>query len=361
MTVNPTQTTCPSCSSIYVTALESGTFFCAECRHEWDPKAVPVISESTPPDDLAQLLIDSLRAKRPRTGGRPGGDTPPDEGRPGGDTPPGESFVTFVDVEHDDGGSGNWRTDRYTYVTAEPHSRARAEIEATDHYLHEVGSGVRSVKAAGSNFDAPAIAEQAHEDNTARELEDLIAQTDADAEAYLASLIGAGVTLEGGQRATILGFGDDDQIVVQLSTGDTATVDFNDVIGADSGLPAGEIVDTELDDETAEAFGAAALLMACLVIEAGLASVSGDGADAHLVEPPTDWFLPDVDAIPLMEQASAAAVALLIQTFALPRDVIAATIATVRTGIEPITTTEDKGYDEHTGIDGGEFPAGTDD
>lgn len=323
--VNPTQTTCPACSSIYVTALESGKMFCPECRHEWDPAAkveAPAPEVTEPARPLQRI------------------DDPPADFN-------GESFVTFVDVEHDDGGSGNWRTDRYTHVTPEPHTVARAEIEATDYFLHEVGSGVRNVKAVRANFEWPEIRVDVDVDDTVHELEEFIAETDADAEAYLASLVGTMVTLEGGQRATILEFGDDDQIVVQLSTGDTATVDFNDVISADTQPGDLEIVVDEIDDETAEAFGAAALLMACLVIEAGLASVDGDGADAHLVEPPTDWFLPDVDAIPLMEQASAAAVALLIQTFALPRDVIAATIATVRTGIEPITTTEVQGHDEH--------------
>lgn len=325
MTVNPTQTTCPACSSIYVTVLESGTFFCAECRHEWDQTAKV---EPVP------ATIDDAAQARLATGETWTGDLR-------------DKFSTMVEVEHDDGGSGNWRTDRYTYVTDEPHTVARAEIEATDHFLHEVGSGVRDVKAVFRFPDVDPPAGDQLADDTAAELEGLIAQTDADAEAYLASLIGAGVTLEGGQRATILEFGDDDQILVQLQTGDTATVEFNDVISADMQPGDLEIVVDEIDDETAEAFGTGSLLFACMVIEAGVASIEGEGAEAHLVESPTGWFIVDEDAVPLMELASAAAVAMLILSFGIPKADIAEWIAKIRSDALAARPTEVQGHDEH--------------
>ena len=54
---------------------------------------------------------------------------------------------------------------------------------------------------------------------------------------------------------------------------------------------------------------------------------------ASTIEPPSGWFPPDEDAVPLMEQAAAGAVSMLIQTFALPRAELQAMVAKVREGV----------------------------
>jgi hypothetical protein len=344
---NPTTTTCPKCQSIYVTALESGLYFCAECRNEWNPReALPIDATS----EYAHLTDDREWPHRMAAHADAEGVTAPVAStlealdnaidlR--------SKFSTIVEVFHDDGGSGNWRTDRFTYVTDEPHRIEAATDAAIDHFGDEVGSQVGSARAT---FRFPDVEPPTAADVDAEmigELEGFIADTDALAESYLESLIGTGVTLEGGQRAVLLGFPDDDHADVQLIDGSTVTIGFNDILSADTPPAEGAIVATEVDDETAQLFGTAALTLACLVIEAGAASIEGEGAEAHLIEPPSGWFPPDVDAIPLMEQAAAAAVAMLIQTFALPRAELVAMVERTRTAVTTETTTEETGHDEH--------------
>jgi hypothetical protein len=326
---NPTQTTCPSCGSIYVTALEAGGLFCAECRNEWDPNATP--APSTAGRQLGEPLHteEDLIARVDALG----------------------SYQTVVSVHHDDGGSGNWRADRWVFSTAEPHDDIEAQAAARAHYEAEVGSTVESVTIVDRvTLPLPPTVETV-DDDTARELEGFIASTDAESAAYLEQLVGTGITLEGGQRAVILGFGDDDAIDVQLSNGDYATVAFNDVVHADNGPADVEIVEHEIDDATAEVFGMASLLLACMVIEAGVASIEGDGADAHLVPAATGWFPEDEDAVPVMELAAAGAVAMLVQTFALPRADITAMVERIRNEALTQTNTEAQGHDEHTDDD----------
>lgn len=338
---NPTQTTCPECQSIYVTALETGNFFCAECRHEWDPLTPPVVTEPAPPIVGETETVGALAA--------------------GAD--PGEVFTTWVDVDHDDGGSGNRRTDTYTYMTDFPHTLGEAEAAAFEHYRTDVGShvfggfAVRSVPEIDNDpdpwDDEHETATEAHDRETetadamgasmddALDALDTPEATRALAEAYLETLIGTGVTLEGGQRATLVDFPDDDHALVRLADGSDVIVDFNDIVRADDGPRADELATVEIDDGTAEMFGTATLNMACLVIEAGIASIDMTGPVPVLKEPPSGWFLPDEQAIPLMEQAAAAAVAMLIQTFALPVDVLAAAVDKVRKGTAEMMATEE--------------------
>lgn len=89
----------------------------------------------------------------------------------------------------------------------------------------------------------------------------------------------------------------------------------------------------ELDDETAMLVGDAVLTFACLIIEAGLVSLKGEGAAAELVPSPTGFLPDDADAIPLLEQGAATAVAMLCKAFDLPRNIVANAIEAVRLSI----------------------------
>jgi hypothetical protein len=363
-------TPCPSCGSLYVIGMDSGLMFCPECRNEWNPREMPKHEEVAGRIDATGTKLDAA-LERHAGGG---------------------SYDTVVEVTHDDGGSGNVRTDRYVYHSTTPHTMQDALDMAVEHFSVAVGSHVEEAKVAERipDVEPEPVAEEAIRQvtegeatsvasltpdtapsaplATADELAEVREQHDAEidnaddeavddapseqdailAAAYLETLTGTGVTLEGGQRATLLDFPDDDHARVQLSTGDVAVVDFNDIASADPQTVEAETPDVELDDETAEMFGGAALILACLVIEAGIASIEGEGAESTLIEPPSGWFPPDEDAVPLMEQAAAGAVSMLIQTFALPRAELQAMVAGVRESVTAETTTEVKGNGTNT-------------
>lgn len=340
----PTQVLCPKCSGTFSYAQENGTRFCPECRNEWDPRAptatpTPVAVASGTPDIPAGLTTAAGLA---------------------------EAWSTILEVTYWDPTPGIERRDRYTHVTATPHEVDDAVTAATRHFSDFQGVEVRGTvvvlrdpgevaidqhedffgaqdQAERQAGEAAIAATEADADLIA-EVEDFITETNGTAEAYLESLVGSGVTLEGGQTATLLGFPDDDHAEVQLADGSVATVDFNSIIGANRVVEEADIGLIEVDDDTAALFGSAALLMACMVIEAGVASVEGVGEESHLIEPPSGWIPDDGEVLPLLEQSAAAAVALLIQTFALPRDLIAESVAKVRAGINPILNPEEPSH-----------------
>lgn len=150
------------------------------------------------------------------------------------------------------------------------------------------------------------------------------------ADAYLETLIGSTVILEGGQPAMLLEFVDDDQVRVQLRDGRVEQVALGDIERSVPDAPPATIEEVDLDDETAQLVGDAVLTMACLAVEAGLGAIVGTGDDAHLIEPPAGWIPSDIDAIPLIEQAAAVAVALLAISFDLPREMITEAIRNIR-------------------------------
>lgn len=160
------------------------------------------------------------------------------------------------------------------------------------------------------------------------------------ADAYLETLIGSTVILEGGQPAMLLEFLDDDQVRVQLRDGRVETVDLSDIERSVPDAPPATIEEVDLDDETAQLVGDAVLTMACMAIEAGLGAIVGTGDDAHLIEPPAGWIPSDVDAIPLIEQAAAVAVAMIAVSFDLPRELILEVIKNVRPSTREV---DDKG------------------
>jgi hypothetical protein len=307
--------------------------FCPECRSEWDPREA-VKPAPVPTTHAALVAAEAGTIRGPDLLG---------------------SYDTIVEVTHDDGGSGNVRTDRYVYHSETPHTMQDALDMAVEHFSVAVMSHVEEAKVVERIPDLEALSEMTGQDEVKLQGANVpdvepdvdhgdevdepgpvdvpSEQDDILAAAYLETLTGTGVTLEGGQRATLLDFPDDDHARVQLADGLVSVVDFNDIIGADPQTVEAETPDVELDDETAGMFGGAALILACLVIEAGIASIEGEGEAATLVEPPSGWFPPDEDAVPLMEQAAAGAVSMLIQTFALPRAELQAMVAKVREGV----------------------------
>lgn len=336
---NPT--TCPNCSGVYSFRQEDGKMFCPECRTEWVPgQARPVAEVSGGAQEVAAPVLDV----RDIAG-------------------QGDVHSTVLNVTYRDLVAGIERVDRYTHLTHGPHTEEEAARAAIDHFerpgetewmrstvvMVDPPASFDPVTAMAEAEAALAIAEIEAAETAAEEadadfveeLKDLTLMAEGEAALYLERLAGTGVDLEGGQRGVLLGFPDDDHAEVQLRDGSVVTVEFNDIIRADNATTEDQVLALDLDDDTAAMFGAAALTMACLVIEAGLRSIEGEGAEAHLVEPPSGWIPDDGNILPLMEQSAAAAVALLIQTFALPRELIAEAVETVRANINPILNPED--------------------
>jgi hypothetical protein len=360
----------PTCQHPYAVAMQNGVMFCPECREEWDSRMPPPVAHTDPLDPSSPNYGDHRNVGTQRAVGRQASEPLPREDDVIAAVDALGSYDTVVEVTHDDGGSGNVRTDRYVHHSTVPHTLQDALDMAVEHFSVAVGSHVEEAHVAqriddggpdqplGTDvqtadagedplryvrfLDVRADRDREVFDDTTKESDDLLAA------AYLATLTGTGVTLEGGQRATLLDFPDDDHARVQLATGDVATVDFNDIVSSDVLPDVAPTPEEPIDDETAEMFGGAALILACLVIEAGIASIEGEGADSKLIPPPDGWFPPDEDAIPLMEQAAAGAVSMLIQTFALPRAELQALVAGVRESVTAETTTEVKGNESNT-------------
>jgi hypothetical protein len=139
----------------------------------------------------------------------------------------------------------------------------------------------------------------------------------------LHDLVGTTVILEGGQKAEIVDFPDDDHVEVLVGIGGanlrTEIVPW-DIIERSVDQPAPV---ADVDDDTARALGLVNLTVAALALQAGLATIEGDGPDAGLTTPPSGWLPADVDSLPMLEQGVAYAVAALILTHGLDRDAVA--------------------------------------
>lgn len=332
---------CPNCQGIYPIDLENGLRFCPECRTEWDPKAPPVAPAApvvVPADDQGPAPLRTAAGLA-------------------------AAWSTVLDVDYRDKAAGVDRTDRYTHITAEPHTTDQADAAARRFFKENHDGEVRSTtvvlrdpaddqdafleemasRVVAEDFLGPRVetaAEEADRD-LAEGLEQITAEMVAAAQQYLDDLIGSGVTLEGGQRATLLGFPDNDHAEVQLVDGSVVTVDFDTITRHDDVDPTTTVAAVDLDDGTAAMFGAAALLLACMVVEAGVRAVEGEGEDARLIEPASGWVPDDGDILPLLEQAAAGAVAILVKAFDLPKDMILAEIANIRVGIDPTLNPEE--------------------
>jgi hypothetical protein len=337
---------CPNCGGAYSFAQTDGTNFCPECRKEWKP------GQANHPSNVPAA----------GTGTEP---APPDLAPEAALAP---AYSSVVNVTYRTATNPEPRTDRYTHITAEPHKPFEA-IDAAELFFME-HDNVHIVRSSVFYSDPPAVGaptieeaivppaeptadpddaeEVRHERNTDRELGDALDELEvrADAERFLDSLIGSGVTLEGGQRGVILGFDDNDRVTVQLGDGRVEPVDFGDIVSHDQATPEVGIVANEIDDETAAIFGNATLMMACMVVEAGVGALEGEGPDYTLIEPASGWIPEDPEIMPLMEQAAALGVAMLIQAFGLPRALIAQAVEQTRAGISSAPTTEGTDDDE---------------
>jgi hypothetical protein len=143
------------------------------------------------------------------------------------------------------------------------------------------------------------------------------------AQARLDDIIGRRVELEGGQIAWVRHFPDDDHVTVSLyehrEDDELVTVPFGDIVRE---LP--EVVPVvEVPDEVAVGLGKAVIAVAGLAINAGLITLDAGDDDHQIGLPPTGWAPNDRDALPMLEQGVAYAIATLIFSYQLPRDDIA--------------------------------------
>lgn len=143
------------------------------------------------------------------------------------------------------------------------------------------------------------------------------------AEARLYALIGTAVTLEGGQRATIVGFPDDDHadvlIAAETDNPEYVTVDFDTIV---SSVMAPDVV-PEVADDVQRAMALTFATIAGMTLEAGLATIETDGDRRTLTIPPTGWLPRDPDAWMAIEQGVAYAIAALVYSLELPAETVA--------------------------------------
>lgn len=139
----------------------------------------------------------------------------------------------------------------------------------------------------------------------------------------LHELIGGTATLEGGQVATVISFTEDDRVIVRLRNDDLQDVSLADVERIVPPLPPVVEVAVEIDENDPPPGIAAVLHLAKLIVKAGIASVRNEGGQAVPAVPPVDWLPKDRAMFPVVEQACAVAVGMLITTFELdPADLL---------------------------------------
>lgn len=193
--------------------------------------------------------------------------------------------------------------------------------EAVDHHNAQVAAN----DAIGASLDAEPVSPALHVVDTEPVEAGRITPQDA-----LDSMAGLNVILEGGQHAVIEGIIDAERCLVILDDGRRAEVTLGDIERA---IPDPEHVDDvviHMDDDVAAQFNAAVLATAELIIKAGVATIGGTGADMAIVPPPRG-YLPDTDdAMPMVEQAAALAVAMLIRMAMLDCGAIVAAIDNAR-------------------------------
>lgn len=150
-----------------------------------------------------------------------------------------------------------------------------------------------------------------------------------DAQARLDALIGTEVELEGGQRALIVSFVDDDLVEVDVyyENGDTHrdVVEYNDVVRS---IVAPEVV-PEVADDVQRAMALTFATVAAMTLEAGLATIEMDDDRRTLAIPPTGWLPRDPDAWMAVEQGVAYAIAALVYSLELPTETVAALAADI--------------------------------
>lgn len=185
-----------------------------------------------------------------------------------------------------------------------------------------LSTGLRLCFACRNEWDVALAAEQAADvDAVTKYVVDSVLGPPAevvdqlDAQARLDALIGTEVILEGGQRARIEGFPDDDRVTVRYVYDDGESVaydvEFNDVIRAVEPAPA--VID--LPSEEARALAATAGTIAALTLRAGIGMISGEHPNRVIGLPPTGWLPDDPGTIAIVEQGVAYAVAILLHAY----------------------------------------------
>jgi len=133
----------------------------------------------------------------------------------------------------------------------------------------------------------------------------------------LESMKGTWVVLEGGQHAAIVDFIDEDWCTVRLQDGREERVSVNDIERSVASQDDVAEVFTAIPDNVAYEFTTAVTMCAGMILKAGIAAtrITDDGIE--ITQPPFG-YLPDTDdAMPLVEQAAAFAVATMIQVYKL--------------------------------------------
>lgn len=159
-----------------------------------------------------------------------------------------------------------------------------------------------------------------------------------EAQARLDALIGTEVILDGGQRAVIVEFPDDNHVTVVPTYddggGEPFTVDFNDVVR--SVEPVAPVVD--VPDDEARALASTVGTVAALTLRAGVSMVTGTGDDVRIGMPPTGWLPDDPGTVAIIEQGVAYAVAILIHAYGIPADQASAFADDLMTEVQTETT-----------------------
>lgn len=168
-------------------------------------------------------------------------------------------------------------------------------------------------------------------------------QDTALAEAFLEGLTGQRVAMKNGWEGTVVGFGDDGDVLIRDEDDSDVWCVVEDIDHVIEATAPASLEDIDMDQETAALVGDTVLTMACLAVEAGLAAVVGTGEDAHLIEPAAGWIPDDANAIPIMEQAAAVAVAMICISFDLDRAMLAAAVDKIRPATREASNKKDEG------------------
>lgn len=310
---------CPSCRSVDLIANADGTLFCLSCRTDFNPAAMPIPAGDYPPPYAVPSVESVLGPPDVELAvcdvcGRSDPHDHPEEAPRSGELDA-DAFLerlvgTRVLLE-----GGAWAT--LVGFPDDDHASIMFDGDRRDSYVSHVlvdrllESGVVVPEDYTYHTTDPHTAETAER----QALEDYQAEEPDE------NILGA--------------------YVVEQNWPPPTVVEFNDILRHEPIPDALPGPDVEIDDETAWLVGDGVLTFACLIVEAGLASLEGVGREAQLIPSPTGFLPDDGDAIPLLEQGAAVAVAMICQAFDLPRDVIRASLDKIRPATREESTTEE--------------------
>jgi len=141
-------------------------------------------------------------------------------------------------------------------------------------------------------------------------------------EERVASLMGGGAVLEGGQVATLVAWTDNATVIVRLGNNDLEEVQLSDVQRI---MPPVIIPEPAAIPDEPDGFAADMLLaieLAKVIVRAGCEAVTGTGTDVLPGLPPTGYLPSDPDLHPVIERAAGLAVGMLVEQFKLDVDAI---------------------------------------